>query len=81
MIFFSFGVEGDQVGDLLGGHPTAGLAGDVTRPDGGQHGLGLGGGQVAFALARQQFAQKSLQPVDGLDPLVGEFVAAVGEHP
>ena len=74
-------VDRDQVGDLLGGHPAAGLAGDVTGPDGGEHGLGLGGGQVAFALARQQFAEQALQPVDRLDPLAGELVAAVGEHP
>jgi len=47
----------------------------------GQHGRGLGGGQVAFALTRQQFAQEALQPVDGLDPLPGELVTAVGEHP
>ena len=74
-------IDGDQVGELLGGHPAAGLAGDVAGPDSGEHRLGLQGGEVSFALAGEQLGEQPLEPVDGLDALAGQLVASVGEHP
>jgi len=41
----------------------------------------LTGGDVAFGLARKQFGQRGVEPVDGLDPTPGQCFAAVGEHP
>ena len=75
------GLDRDQFGELVGGDASAGLAGDVTGADGGQHGLGLTGGDVAFRLSRQEFGQQRLESVDGLDPAPGQCFASVGEHP
>ncbi len=71
----------DQFGELFGGDPAAGLPGDVTRSDRGEHGLGLTGGDVAFRLSRQEFCQQRLQSVDGLAPATSQSFTAVGEHP
>jgi hypothetical protein len=75
------GLDRDQLGQLLGGDATASLPSDVPRSDGGQHGLGLAGGEVTFRLPWQEFSQQCLESVDGLDPAPGECFAAVGEHP
>ena len=40
------GLDRDQLGELLRRDASAGLPGDVPRPDGGEHGLGLAGGDV-----------------------------------
>ena len=74
-------IHRDQVGELLGGDPSSGLPSDITRPDGGEHRLGLQGGKVLLALPRDQLGEQSLEPVDDLDPMVRQFVAAVGQHP
>jgi hypothetical protein len=50
-------LDRDQLGQLLGCDPAAGLAGDVTRADRGEHRLGLAGGDVAVGLTRREFAQ------------------------
>jgi hypothetical protein len=50
-------VNRDQVRELLGSHPAAGLPGDVAGPHGGQNRLGLQGGQVWLALPGDQLRQ------------------------
>jgi hypothetical protein len=64
---FEFGVGGldalagpGELGDQLGGVPSAGLAGDVARADGGQQLPGLRRGQELLRPAREQLQQ---QPV------------------
>lgn len=79
LVCFQLRIQRDQVGDLLRSHPASGPTGDVAGTDGAQHRLGLGGRQVAFALAGQEFAEQSLEPVDGLDPLVGQLVTAISQ--
>jgi len=46
-----------------------------------EHRLGLQRCDVLLRLTRQQFREKGLEPVDGLDTLPGQRFAAVGEHP
>jgi hypothetical protein len=48
-------VDPGELGDHLGGEPAAGLAGDVTRADGGQQLPGLRRGQELLRPAREQF--------------------------
>lgn len=75
------GLDRDQLGQLLDGDPAAGLAGDVAGADGGQHRLGLAGGDVALCLSGKEFSQKRLEPVDGLDPAPSQRLSSVGEDP
>jgi hypothetical protein len=44
-----------EVGDQVGGHSAAGVAGRVAGPDRGQQCLGLGGGQALLGPAGDQF--------------------------
>jgi hypothetical protein len=70
-------VESDQVAQLLGGHPASGLAGDVSRSDGGEHRLGPQGRVVSLALTWDQLGKQPLEPVHRLDAWVGQLVATV----
>jgi hypothetical protein len=48
-------LDADQLGQLLGGKPASGLAGQVPGPHASQACLGLQRGEVLLALTRPQF--------------------------
>jgi len=66
-IFASTSITTDQLGQLLGSDPAAGLAGDVAGAHRGQHPLGLAGADVLLRLPWKQFGPQGLQPVHGLN--------------
>jgi len=53
----------------------------MSPPYAGEDCLGLQGCDVLLRPAGGQLGEKPVQPVDGLDPLAGQLLAAVGEHP
>jgi transposase len=74
-------VDDDQFVDQLRRQPAAGLADHVTRPDAGEQGAGLLGGQVFLRAAGDEFEQQGVQPVDDVGAGTAELVAAVGQQP
>ena len=70
-----------QVLQFLGGHPAAGLPGQVPGPDGGQERLVLAGGFLHRRTAGDQVQEQPVQPVEGLVAGAGQLVAAVTQHP
>jgi hypothetical protein len=75
------GVDRDQVGDFLGGHPPQRLTHQGLGTHGGEQSLGLQRRQVALGPAGDQLGEQPLQPVHRLHPTLGQLVAAVGQQP
>ena len=70
-----------QVLQFLGGHPAAGLPGQVARAHPGQQSLVLADRFLHRRTAGDQIQEQPVQPVEGLGPGAGQLITAVAQHP
>jgi hypothetical protein len=70
------GVQAVHILQFFGGHPAAGLPGQVAGPDSGQQSLVLAGGFLHRRTPGEQVQEQPVQPVQALVAGAGQFITA-----